>query len=62
MAENKYDPIDLEYKHHAKNITGACRMPDRKGVFCDTYTKCDKCGWNYFVEEKRKERIRENCS
>ena len=59
------DKIDLKYKNHAKHITGACRMPGRKGVFCDSYSECDKCGWNYYVEAKRKDRIREkteNCS
>ena len=56
------DELDLKYQDHAKHITGPCRMPERQGVYCDCYTKCEKCGWNYFVEEKRKEKIKEKMS
>ncbi len=31
----------------------------RRGVICQDKTKCDKCGWNPAVEQKRKEIVRE---
>ena len=52
------DELDVKFKKHFKNITGHCRMAEREGVYCDIFTNCDKCGWNWFVEEKRKEKIR----
>lgn len=31
-----------------------------RGVICKDKTKCETCGWNPCVEEKRKETVREN--
>lgn len=61
------DYLDCRYQIHARTIIGACKEDGRKGVYCDKDSnwECDKCGWCYATEEKRKEQIRKkltNCS
>lgn len=46
-------------QNHNRQITGPCKEHGRTDVFCDSSSKCSTCGWNYDVEAKRKEKIRE---
>lgn len=40
------------------SIEVACHHRLGSGIYCETPTNCDKCGWNYAVESSRKARIR----
>lgn len=51
--------IKTKLQNHSNAITGPCKEYGRNDVFCDSFSSCEKCGWNYDVEAKRKSAIRE---
>lgn len=51
--------LDYKYNQHHSNITMPCRFRPR-GVFCDKFSGCGRCGWNPDVEARRKEKLHEN--
>ena len=67
--------LGTKYNHYKFIITGPCKYwrenpqyhPEPKfqhylkeaGVWCDTESVCEKCGWNPEVAQKRKRAIRE---
>ena len=56
------DDIDLEFKRHSKARNGYCKYTQKglsNGVECDTYSRCNLCGWNPAVAKKRIRKIRE---
>ena len=51
-----------EYQKHYKNLFGLCRFTKNPEggnlVTCDTYSRCDRCGWNPAVAKKRANKVR----
>lgn len=56
------DDIDIEFIRHSKFRNGYCKFTQQglpNGVECDTYSRCNLCGWNPAVARKRIRKIRE---
>ncbi len=55
------DELDKLIMKHSSNVTGKCKFFREEGsVDCDAFSRCETCGWNPAVEEKRKKKIRED--
>ena len=55
------DNIDLEFIRHSKERNGYCKFTQQglsNGVECDSYSRCNLCGWNPAVAKKRIRKIR----